>query len=195
LGLYEADGEVTWLQWARELAADAEARFADGQGAYYTTAHDAEALLTRPRDLWDNATPGTASVMADVHLRLYALTGDPEHAQLVAERTLGQFIARAEQAPTGYGELLRSLERLLAGPREVAIIGSIDDPATIALAAAYHERWRPGAVLAVGPPGSTDVPLLAGRDLVDGKPAAYVCQRFACERPVTDPDALRALLD
>ncbi|MGH8903873.1 MAG: thioredoxin domain-containing protein [Egibacteraceae bacterium] len=194
LVLYEAGGEVTWLRWARELAADAQARFADGQGAYYTTAHDAEALLTRPRDLWDNATPGAASVMADVHLRLYALTGEPEHDQL-AERTIGQFIGRAEQVPTGYGELLRSLERLLAGPREVAIVGAMDEPMTAALVTAYREQWRPGAVLAVGPPGTADVPLLAGRDLVDGQPAAYVCQRFACARPVTGPAALRALLD
>jgi uncharacterized protein YyaL (SSP411 family) len=193
LVLYEATGDVSWFQWAQELAADAEARFADGQGAYYTTAHDAEALLTRPRDLWDNATPGAASVMADVHLRLYALTGEPEHLQL-AERTIGQFIGRAEQAPTGYGELLRSLERYLAGPREVAILGPVDDPGTAALVAVYREQWRPGAVLAAGRPG-TDVPLLAGRDLVDGRPTAYVCQRFACERPVTDPDTLRALLN
>ena len=194
LALYEISGEVTWLQWARELAADAEARFADGQGAYYTAARDAEALLTRPRDLWDNATPGAASVMADVHLRLHALTGEPLHAQL-AERILSRFMSRAEQAPTGYGELLRSLERLLAGPREVAIIGLMGDPATAALVTAYRERWRPGAVLAVGPPGTANVPLLAGRDLVDGQPAAYVCERFACARPVTDPDALRALLN
>jgi uncharacterized protein YyaL (SSP411 family) len=194
LVLYEADGEVTWLRWARELAADAEARFADGQGAYYTTAHDAEALLTRPPDLWDNATPGVASVMADVHLRLHALTGEPEHARL-AERILSQFIGRAEQAPTGYGELLRSLERLLAGPHEIAIVGPMDDPATAALVAVYREQWRPGAVLAVGPPGTTDVPLLAGRDLVNGQPAAYVCQHFACAYPVTDPDALRELLN
>ncbi len=194
LVLYEAGGEVPWLQWARELAADAQARFADGEGAYYSTADDAEALLTRPRDLWDNATPGAASVMADVHLRLYALTGELEHAHL-AERTIGRFIGRAERAPTGYGELLRSLERLLAGPREVAIVGLADDPATAALVAAFRERWRPGAVLAVGPPGTAGVPLLAGRDLIHGQPAAYVCQRFACARPVTEPDALRALLN
>jgi uncharacterized protein len=194
LVLYEASGEVAWLQWARELAADAQARFADGEGAYYTTAHDAEALLTRPRDLWDNATPGAASVMADVHLRLYALTGEPEHLEL-AERTISRFISRAEQMPTGYGELLRSVERLLAGPREVAIVGPADDPATTKLVRVYREQWRPGAVLAVGPPDTPGVPLLAGRDLVDGQSTAYVCQRFACARPVTDPDALRALLD
>ncbi len=193
LVLFEADGDPAWLAWARELAADAQTRFADGEGAYYTTADDAERLLTRPRDLWDNATPGGASVMADVHLRLAGLTGQPTHAQL-AERTLRLFVPRAEQAPTGYGELLRSLERLLTGPREVAIVGPFDDPATTALAGVYRERWRPGAVLAVGPADSPSVPLLADRDLVGGRPAAYVCRDFACQRPVTTTEDLRALL-
>ena len=200
LVLYEADGDAGWVTWARALADDAEARFADEAGAYFTTAHDAEELLTRPRDLWDNATPAASSVMVDVHLRLAALTGDPRHAEL-AERTLSLFGPRAEQAPTGYGELLRGLERLLSGPQEVAvvgevIVGEVTDPATRALLAVYRERWRPGSVLAVGRPGAApDVPLLADRPLVDGRPAAYVCEHFACARPVTSPDDLRALLN
>jgi hypothetical protein len=193
LVLFEAGSDPAWLTWAQALAADAEARFADGNGAYYTTADDAEGLLTRPRDLWDNATPAGASVMADVHLRLAGLTGESEHFQR-AERTLAVFAARAEQSPTGYGELLRSLERLLAGPCEVAIVGPLEDPVTASLVEAYREQWRPGAVMAAGPPGVTSVPLLAGRDLVDGRPAAYVCQRFACQLPVTTPEALSALL-
>jgi uncharacterized protein YyaL (SSP411 family) len=193
LVLFEADGDPAWLAWARELAADAEARFADGNGAYYTAADDAEELLTRPRDLWDNATPGGASVMADVHLRLAGLTADTTHAQR-AERTLGVFVSRAEQAPTGYGELLRSLERLLSGSCEVAIVGPLHDPAMAELVRVYREQWRPGAVLAMGSVNGASVPLLAGRGLVDGKPAAYVCRHFTCERPVTTPEDFRTLL-
>ncbi|MGH8929071.1 MAG: thioredoxin domain-containing protein [Egibacteraceae bacterium] len=194
LVLFEADPDPAWLRWAVELASDAHSRFGDGAGAYYTTADDAEALLTRPRDLWDNATPSGASVMVDVHLRLAGLTGEPEYIEK-AERTLGVFASRAEQSPTGYGELLRGAERLLGGPQEVAVVGSRDDPATEHLVRVVRERWRPGAVLAVGPPDGESVPLLAGRGLVGGKPAAYVCRHFACERPVTGPDDLRALLD
>ncbi len=211
LVLYEADaggdsGE-TWFTWARELAADADARFAeigpDGPtGAYFSTAVDAERLLTRPKDLWDNATPAGSSVMVDVHLRLAALTGDGAHED-AARRTLGTFVGRARQAPTGYGELLRGLERLLGGPQEVAVVGHVDGAEgedRAALVRVYREAWRPGSVLAVGAPreGTPDaepaVPLLAGRGLVDGRAAAYVCRRLACERPVTDPAELRRLL-
>jgi uncharacterized protein YyaL (SSP411 family) len=199
LALYEADADPRWLAWARDLSADAEERFADGDGGYYTTAEDAESLLTRPRELWDNATPSAASVMADVHLRLAALTGETEHAEL-AERTLAKYAGRAEQAPTGYGELLRSGERLLSGPREVAIVGPSAD-ATKELVGVYREQWRPGSVLAVGvtaeglPGGeAAEVPLLAGRPLVEGRASAYVCRHFACARPVTEAAELRALL-
>jgi uncharacterized protein YyaL (SSP411 family) len=193
LVLYEAGGDQTWFAWARELARDAEDRFADpaAPGTYFATAHDAEALVARPKDLWDNAQPAASSVMADVHLRLHGLTGEGEHADR-AERILAAFAPRAVQFPTGYGELLRGLERRLAGPREVAVIGPDSD----ALVAVYREAWRPGTVLAVGGPyeGDAPVPLLSARPLVGGQPAAYVCRNFACDRPVTDPAALRALL-
>ena len=196
--LYESDVDPRWLEWARGLAADADARFAEvvdgaATGAYFTTAHDAEPLITRPKDVWDNAQPAGASVMADVHLRLGALTGDPAHAAR-AEAILGLFAGRAQQAPTGYGEMLRALERLLAGPVEVAVVGDIDAPETQALLAEYRAAWRPGSVLAAGPAGRTDPPLLADRGLVDGRPAAYVCRNFACDRPVTEAEALRELL-
>jgi uncharacterized protein len=196
LSLHEASGDVAWLTWARELAADADTRFAEVvdsalTGAWFATAHDAEALPTRPKDLWDNAQPSGASVMADVHLRLHALTGEPHHAE-AAEATLRRFAGRAVQAPTGYGELLRAAERALAGPVEVAVVADGAEEAA-ELVGVYRERWRPGAVLAVGTPGD-GIPLLEGRDRVDGRATAYVCRHFACERPVTDPVALRAQL-
>jgi uncharacterized protein len=209
LVLYEADHDAAWFNWARRLAADAESRFADpDSGAYYATAHDAEELITRHRDLWDNATPAGSSVMVDVHLRLAGLTGNTEHNRR-AEQVLAVFQPRTAQAPTGYGELLRGMERLAAGPLEVAVAGDPREPDTGTLVAAYRERWRPGAVLAVGEPGGTPeavehdtptavthpVPLLHGRARVDARPAAYVCRNFACDRPVTTPDELRALLD
>jgi uncharacterized protein YyaL (SSP411 family) len=199
LVLYAADHDPAWLQWAAELAADADERFGettDGgfTGAYFATAVDAEELLTRPKDLWDNAQPAGSSVLVDVHLRLAALLGDPSHRER-AETVLALFTPRAEQAPTGYGELLRGLERLLAGPVEVAVVGPPDAPATQALVAVYASRWRPGSVLAVAAPGTSYPPLLEGRDLVDGAPAGYVCRDFACERPVTDPAEFAVLLD
>ncbi|MPZ71818.1 MAG: DUF255 domain-containing protein [Nitriliruptorales bacterium] len=200
LVLYETDHDPAWLRWAAELAHNAQSRFAEEDdngsftGAYFTTAHDAEQLLTRPKDLWDNAQPAGSSVLVDVHLRLAALTGAPAH-QEAAERTLALFSPRAEQAPTAYGELLRGLERLLSGPVELAIVGPPDDPSTALLVDAYRQRWRPGAVLAVGAEGDEHVPLLEARPMLDGRPAAYVCRNFACKRPVADPGELQALLE
>ena len=209
LVLYEATFEPDWFRWAVRLAQTAHADFADGDtGAYFSTAHDAEELLTRPKDLWDNATPAGSSVMVDVHLRLYALTGDGQWLDR-AERTIAAFQYRAAQAPTGYGEFLRSMERLAQGPMEVAIVGQLSDDATLQLIETYRARWRPGSVIAVNEvTGSTEkidgaastaevhpVPLLHDRPLLDGRPAAYVCRQFACERPVSLPDELRDLLD
>jgi uncharacterized protein len=195
LALYEADPDPRWFTWARELAAEADERFAEADadgmptGAYFATAHDAEALVTRPKDLWDNATPSGASVMADVHLRLHALSGHAQHAEH-AERILRRFAGRAIQAPTGYGELLRAAERALAGPVEVAVVGPPGETAD--LVGVYRERWRPGAVIAVGE--NDIVPLLRDRPRRDGRATAYVCRAFTCEQPVVEPDALREQL-
>ncbi|HWH33043.1 MAG TPA: thioredoxin domain-containing protein [Egibacteraceae bacterium] len=209
LVLYEADFDPDWFRWALRLAQTAWAEFGDEEtGAFYSTAHDAEELLTRPKDLWDNATPAGSSVMVDVHLRLHALTGETQWLER-AEKTIAAFQYRALQAPTGYGEFLRAMERMASGPMEVAIVGQLEDEATIRLIEVYRERWRPGAVAAVNgvvggveaadgaasTPDVHPVALLHERPLVGGRPAAYVCRQFACERPVTSPDDLRDALD
>jgi uncharacterized protein YyaL (SSP411 family) len=197
LVLYEADFDAAWVAWATALAEEVEARFADGDtGAYFQTAHDAEDLVTRPKDLWDNATPAGSSVMVDVHLRLHALTGEAHWAER-AERTIAAFQYRAVQSPTGYGEFLRAMERLAGGPLEVAVVGPLGDLATRSLVEVYRGRWRPGAVIAAADPsaGAVTLPLLQDRPLVDGRPAAYVCRQFLCERPVTEPDELREALE
>jgi hypothetical protein len=193
ISLYEADHDARWLEWAAEVAADADQRFRDDDGTYFTTPDDGEQLVARPRELLDNAVPSATSVMADVHLRLAALTGDPEHAQR-ADQTMGTLAGAAAQMPLAFGELLRAIERQLGGPTEVAVVGP-PGAQRGALIETYRRQWRPGAVLAVGT-GDDDVavPLLAERHLVDDRPTAYVCHHFACERPVTTPDALDAQL-
>ncbi|MGI8574204.1 MAG: thioredoxin domain-containing protein [Egibacteraceae bacterium] len=192
LSLYEADLDPSWLAWVQTLAEDADARFTDeAGGGWFATADDGEELLTRPKELWDNATPSGSSVMVDVHLRLGALTGDQDHTDR-AERALEAFAPAAMQAPTGFGELLRGLERRLGGPREVAVVGDRSDARLEALLNVYRSAWRPASVLAAGP--DEHVALLAGRGLVQGRPAAYVCRDFTCERPVTEPEELATLL-
>jgi uncharacterized protein YyaL (SSP411 family) len=201
LRLYEADFDPEWVRWARELAADCDARFperdesASPTGRYHATPDDGEALIARPVEFVDNAVPSATSVMAQVHLRLHALTGEPTHAE-AAERALAAGASFVTRAPSGFGELLVAMEAYLAGPVEVAVVG--DGEAGVLLDP-VRERWRPGVVVAAtggdGSAAATAVPLLAGREPVGGHAAAYVCRNFACDAPVTDPDALRAQLD
>ncbi|MDX1657620.1 MAG: thioredoxin domain-containing protein, partial [Nitriliruptorales bacterium] len=195
LTLYEITGEVRWFERARELADDAVSRFHDDtNGGYFQTAHDAADLYTRPKEVWDNATPSGNSLLADVFVRLAALTGDHTWRER-GEEIVALLQGGIRRAPTGFGQLLQTVEFLLAGPREVAIVG--DEEARTELVEEYWSWPRPGTVLAVAAPASDAadvVPLLAGRGEVDGKAAAYVCHDFVCDRPVTEPAALAVLL-
>ncbi|MCB0159885.1 MAG: thioredoxin domain-containing protein, partial [Caldilineaceae bacterium] len=95
----------------------------------------------------------------------------------------------------GFGRMLGALDMLLAPRREIAIIGAPEDEATQALLRTVHRRYLPNTVLAVAAPDeASDLPLLAGRTPVDGQPAAYVCENYACNLPVTTPEALAGLL-
>jgi uncharacterized protein YyaL (SSP411 family) len=88
------------------------------------------------------------------------------------------------RAPSAFGHALCALDLHLSPPREIAIVGAPESE----VARAALQPFDPNAVVAFGP--SDDVPLLEGKTLVDGRPAVYVCERFACQAPVTDPAAL-----
>ena len=190
LELLQATGEPVWFNRALELAEDADARFHDdAEGGWFQTADDAEVLYTRPKDKWDNATPAGTSVMVEVCRLLAGLTGEARWHDRAAEgvRLLQE---GARRMPTGYGWLLRQVEAFAAGPREVAIVGRAGQRRD-ALADVALRRPRPGTLTVVAEPDAgTPVPLLLGRDEVDGQPAAYVCEQLTCERPTTDPEVL-----
>jgi len=100
-----------------------------------------------------------------------------------------------ESQPTGFGRMLCVTNALVSPSQEVAIIGDFADPATQALLAEVRRHFLPNTVLAAAEPGAAaHLPLLEGRGLVDGKPAAYVCENYACKLPVTTVDALSDLL-
>jgi len=189
--LYEATFEPEWLAAARDMAAQILTRFADPErGGFFSTASDHEALVARRKDLEDAPIPAGASSAAYGLLRLAALTG--EHAyEEAAVGHLRLLHELAPQHPTAFGHLLRALDFHLSPTREVALAGAPEDVAP--LARAVRERLRPHLVLAGGP-ADPAVPLMQGREPVDGQAAAYVCERFACQRPVTSADDLRALL-
>jgi uncharacterized protein len=183
LSLLQATGDAVWLKRARVLLDDALDRFRADDGGFFDTARDAEALVTRPRDAADNASPSGLSATVHALATYAALTGSARHRQ-AAEEALTTAAMLAERAPRFAGWSLAAARSLLGGPEEIAVVGA-PGPARDALAAAA--RRRPGAVVVVADGPRDDIPLLAGRTEVDGRPAAYVCRHQVCERPVTDP--------
>jgi hypothetical protein len=181
--LAEATGEARWIDEARSTADALLDLFWDPQrGGVFTTGSDAEQLITRNKDLMDNATPGANSLAAVGLLRLAALTGEDRyrhHADQIL-RLAGPLAARH---PTAFGHLLVAVDLAVGGIDEVVVAGDRADLVEVA-----QRRFLPGAVLAWGE--RYDSPLWAGRD--DG--AAYVCRGYACQLPATDVATLTAQL-
>jgi hypothetical protein len=195
--LAEVD-DPAWLADARAVAGELLSRFADDADAgFFTTGDDAERLVVRPKDFFDDAEPSANSLAANGLLRLAALTGDASYAEPAV--AILRLIAPAMAShPTAFAYALGALERHLDPFIEIAIVGDRDDPATAALRAEVVGRFIPGSVTLVAAPGAADTgasPLLADRVAVDGRPTAYVCEHYACRLPVTDPEALRAEID
>ena len=200
LTLYEASFEPRWYVEAVTLADTMIERFADPErGGFFTTAANREPLVARRKDLDDTPIPSGNSAAALALLRLFRLSGERrfETAALGVLRLLG---AIAVEHPLAFAHLLRALDFHHASVREVAIVGAERDGAE-PLIRAVREGYRPHLVLAgasrPSSPASThgEVPLLVGRGLLDGRAAAYVCEHFACQAPVTDVESLRRLLD
>ncbi|MBA2439134.1 MAG: thioredoxin domain-containing protein, partial [Thermoleophilaceae bacterium] len=189
LTLYESSFEPRWFQAARDLADTMIERFGDGErGGFFETSDDHERLVARRKDLEDHPIPSGNASAAYGLLRLSALTGEHEyegHAVGVL-RLLHPIAARH---PPAFAHLLQAIDFHLAPVKEVALAG--ED--TTALAQVVRGAYRPHLVLAGGDPDG--VPLLKGRGPVEGRPAAYVCERFACKAPVTDPAQLASLLE
>jgi uncharacterized protein YyaL (SSP411 family) len=189
LVLYEATFEERWYSEAVTLAEAMIERFGDpDRGGFFTTAQDQPHLVIRRKDLEDGPTPSGNSAAALGLLRLSQLSGNAEYERQAAG-VLALHAPIAARHPGAFGHLLQALDLYMAPSREVAVVG--DGPLTQAL----RSRYRPHQVLAGGDGGASVVPLLADRTLVDGKQAAYVCERFACQLPVTDVETLAALLD
>jgi uncharacterized protein YyaL (SSP411 family) len=194
LSLFEATGDASRFAFARTLVERMLERFWDEPtGAFFDTARDAEALIGRPRDLTDNATPSGTSLACEALLRLTAFTGELRYREYAA-RILVALTPAMERHPSSFGHLLCALDDLIGPYHEVAIVGEPSNTATQALVLAVNDRFLPRIALAIGAPNDAEVPVLEGRALVDGQPAAYVCQGFVCQRPVTAPEELLSQL-
>ncbi len=193
LALLSATGDHAWLERAGRLLDTALDHFADGQGGFYDTADDAEALVTRPRDPSDNASPSGHSAVVHALLGHAAVTGSGRHRD-AAESGLRAVRLLADRAPRFAGWSLAAAEAALAGPLEIAVVGEEGDPVRAELEQVARRSSSPGAVVVAGTPGASAVPLLHGRGLVGGSAAAYVCRSMVCERPVTSGAQLEEVL-
>ncbi|OLB64517.1 MAG: hypothetical protein AUI10_10745, partial [Actinobacteria bacterium 13_2_20CM_2_72_6] len=185
--LHQLTGSGSWLVSAGRLLDTALAHFGDGRGGFHDTADDAEALVTRPADPTDNATPSGLSASAAALTTYTALTGETRYRE-AAEAALATVTVLAARHARFTGYACAVGEAQLSGPYELAIAGG-GELAELA--------WRlapPGAVVVSGRPDQDGVPLLADRPLIGGAPTAYLCRGFVCDRPVTDPADLRSLL-
>jgi len=184
LELHVATGEQRWLEEAHRLASVAIEFFSDEEnGGFFQTPSDGEALVARTKSFDDHPGPSGNTMLAYVLLRLSRIYGDEqfERQALSVFRVLPGAFANA---PASFGFGLVGVDFYLSPRKEVAIVG----PADSAIARAALARFDPHAVIAFGP--SDAIPLLEGKTLVDGKAAVYVCERFVCKAPVSDPDAL-----
>ena len=205
IALYEATLDLHWLENAVVMADSMIELFWDeATGGFYDTGSDHEALVIRPRDVFDNAQPCGGSVASDILLKLAVFTGNDDYAAKAAVplRSLHEHMARS---PGGTGHWLSALDFYISAVKEVAVVGPSENAATSELLDTVRRQFLPNKVLMGYDPSSLDstgraglnlgdYPLLEGRGMVNGQPTAYVCQNYVCQLPVTEPGPLLAQL-
>jgi hypothetical protein len=195
LELYQTTFDLRWYQAARELADVMIAHFSAPDGGFFDTSDDHETLITRPRELQDNAVPSGNAMAALVLLRLAGLAVEPRYAKL-AHAALDPIQPLLAEYPLGFAQWLIALDYALSHPHEIAIVGDPEAADTRALLDVCTTGYRPYQIVALGASETevSAVPLLRDRSQIEGRATAYVCVDFTCRAPVTDPVALQALL-
>ena len=199
LALYQATGEREWLDQA-VIYNDAmlEQFWNREQAAFFLTGKEHEKLVTPVRDVYDNATPAGSSVAVFNLLKLAILTGNMEYRS-IAETNLESMHLPLTRYPNGFGYLLGAADFYLGPVKEIAVVGDPESGETQRLLEVVHGRFLPNKVVAILDPNATDgagdLPLLEGKTLVKGRPAAYVCENYTCKAPVTEPSQLELALN
>jgi uncharacterized protein YyaL (SSP411 family) len=189
LSLYQSDADLSWFEAAKCLTNDLLQHFTDPAGDFFDTRDDHEALINRPKDLQDNATPSGNALAATAILQMSAYTGRGEWRSL-AEAALQGIQNAARQYPTAFSCWLSAIDFALAAVQEVAILGNPEDADRQALVDCLWSDFRPHLMAAISndPPSENAPELLHGRMLKQGKATAFVCRNFTCQLPVTQPD-------
>jgi len=197
LDLYEATFDARYFREAVGLQASLDERFADPRGGYFLSDEKHEGLPVRPRESFDGATPSSNSVAAMNLLRLASFTGDRKYLES-CERIFSVMSGYLERAPVAVPRLLCALDYQSDRPREIVLSGELGHPGFEALRDAVFASRRLNRVVALADSAGSlsDLsPLVESREPKDGRALAYVCQNFACRRPIADPAELAAVLD
>ena len=198
VSLYETTFDTQYILTARNLIETLLKHFWDEKGGgFYTTSDFHEALVARPKELYDNAIPSANSVGAETLLRLYLLTAEPEYERY-AVQTMRPLIDVLGRAPTAFGHMLNALDFYVGPQSEIALIGEPDSDEMREMLRAVHKVYHPNKVVAAAAPTNEEatkvVPLLVDRPQVKGKATAYVCRNYVCEAPTTDAAEVSRLL-
>ncbi|MFC2058515.1 thioredoxin domain-containing protein [Chloroflexota bacterium] len=198
LTLHQATLRGEWLRQAIALARVMITQFWDeAGGVFYDTCERHEGLFVRPKSTFDSAVPSGVSMATLVLLKLNRLV-DNDEFEHIAVKALGSVRELMSQYPLGFSNWLCALDFYLSEPREIAVIGSMDDPATSELLHTLCTMWLPNKVVAAcdpdNPTAISGLKLLEGRGMIDNKPTVYICHRYSCQAPVTDPVSLAAQL-
>jgi uncharacterized protein YyaL (SSP411 family) len=193
--LYQTTFHSRWFLAARDLTEEMIRHFGASDGGFFDTSDDHEQLITRPRDMQDNAIPSGNAMAVSVLLRLSGLASESRYTEL-AHRSLSLMQPLLAQHPLAFAQWLIALDYALAPVREVAIVGDLKADDTRTLIDAGSKGYRPYQVVAMGSPGeeAPDVPLLRDRAQIEGRATAYVCVDSTCSLPVTQPEELERLL-
>ncbi len=193
IAVHQLTFDRAWLDLAHALHASCVRWFwSDDSGSWFDAASDAEPLVTRPRDLTDNATPAGNSLAVELDLAMRVLRGDVEAGRR-AEYVLATLSEPVRRSALAFGHLLAAADGAVHGATELALLGAVGSDAFRALERTAAGVYLPALMLAGGD-GAQDLPLLEGRDAGPTGAQAFVCRGFACELPTSDPDALRAQL-
>ncbi len=198
VALYQASGELRWLEEAKALTDKMVEEFWDEEdGGFFYTGTSHEELIVRTKDYFDNATPSGNSVAAEVLLHLSALTGDEQYQRkaITLFRLLSNYLKRY---PSAFGRALGALDFHLSTPKEIAVVGEAEAAETKLLLREIWKRYLPNKVVAqstgVDERAAELVPLLRGRTMIEGQSTTYVCEHYTCQQPVTKPVDLAAQL-
>jgi len=195
LNLHQATFGGKWLAEAIRLAEVMVNEFWDDSvGLFFDTGKRHQALFVRPRNTHDGTLPSGSSLATSVLLKLSRLT-ENKKIEMIAVSSLTTMISVISQYPQGFGNWLCALDFHLSTPREIAIVGSRNNPMTADLLRVLYNTWLPNKVVAAKDPGDlapvNNLVILKERYMINNLPTVYVCERYSCRAPVHDPDLLR----